>query len=149
MSLTLLRHAAPLAIHRLPPTPANVSACTSALLATPPAAFRSLTITAEEVSLILPAITPVPRAYEVDSISHDDTVSTTKTEAPWTAFQVAGTLDFSLIGILAQIVAPLKKAEISVFVVSTFDTDWVLVKKDNAARASEVWVHEGIAVEEA
>ncbi|KAJ3162745.1 hypothetical protein HDU86_003718 [Geranomyces michiganensis] len=146
--LTLLRHAEPLAIHRLPPTPANISACTTALLGAPPAAFRSLTVTPEEVSLILPTHTPAPRAYiDEHKIVTED--SSTKTEAPWAAFQVAGTLDFALVGILARLVAPLKQAGISVFVVSTFDTDWVLVNETNAARASEVWIADGIAVEDA
>ncbi len=52
-------------------------------------------------------------------------------EDGWRAFRVAGQLDFGLIGILAQIAGILADAGISVFCVSTFDTDYVLVKEQN------------------
>ncbi|MBA8826051.1 hypothetical protein FHX42_003417 [Saccharopolyspora lacisalsi] len=48
-------------------------------------------------------------------------------EGPFRALEVQGPLDFSLTGILASLLAPLAEAEISVFTLSTFDTDWVLV----------------------
>lgn len=49
-------------------------------------------------------------------------------EQPWRAFRIEGQLDFSLIGIIARISAILADNEIGIFVVSTFDTDYVLVK---------------------
>ncbi len=52
-------------------------------------------------------------------------------------FRVLGTLDFSLTGILARIANPLAEAKISIFAVSTFDTDYVLVKKDSLEAACE------------
>jgi hypothetical protein len=49
-------------------------------------------------------------------------------EPGWRCIKVAGTLDFALTGILASIAVPLADAKISIFVLSTFDTDYVLVK---------------------
>ena len=49
----------------------------------------------------------------------------------WRAFRVVGTLDFSLIGILSGITRILADNGIGVFVVSTFDTDYVLVKEQD------------------
>lgn len=48
-------------------------------------------------------------------------------EGPFRAFEVAGPLDFSLTGILASLAEPLARAEVSIFAISTFDTDYVLV----------------------
>jgi len=50
-----------------------------------------------------------------------------ETSGPWRAFRIAGTLDHSLTGILLALAAPLAAAEIPIFAVSTFDTDYVLV----------------------
>ena len=52
-----------------------------------------------------------------------------KREDGWRALRVEGTLAFSLVGVLAGITAALAAAKISVFCVSTFDTDYVLVKE--------------------
>ena len=62
---------------------------------------------------------------------------------PFTAFAVKGPLDFSLTGILATLLQPLADAEISVFTISTFDTDWILVPADDADRAAEEWRRRG------
>jgi hypothetical protein len=47
----------------------------------------------------------------------------------WRCLRVAGTIPFSVVGILASLTAPLAKAGITVFAVSTFDTDYLLVKQ--------------------
>jgi hypothetical protein len=65
---------------------------------------------------------------------------------PFTAFAVEGPLDFSLTGILAELLQPLAEAEISVFTISTFDTDWILVAVDDADRAAEEWRRRGHTV---
>jgi hypothetical protein len=65
---------------------------------------------------------------------------------PFTAFAVEGPLDFSLTGILAELLQPLADAEISVFTISTFDTDWILVAVDDADRAAEEWRRRGHTV---
>ena len=49
-------------------------------------------------------------------------------EDGWRAFKVLGPLDFSLTGILSAIAAPLAEAGISIFALSTYDTDYVLVR---------------------
>ena len=53
----------------------------------------------------------------------------------WRGFRVAGELDFSLIGILARISEVLAKAEIGIFVVSTFNTDYIFVREAEFERA--------------
>lgn len=61
-----------------------------------------------------------------------------KTEGGWRMMKVEGILDFSLTGILASITAPLAMSKISIFAVSTFDTDYVLVKEEDLVRSCEV-----------
>ena len=56
----------------------------------------------------------------------------------WKAFRIQGILDFSLIGILAKIAAVLADNGISIFAVSTYNTDYVLIKKENYQKALEV-----------
>jgi len=60
-------------------------------------------------------------------------------QRPFTAFEVEGPLDFALTGVLVQLLAPLAEADISVFTLSTYDTDWILVPRDAAERAAEAW----------
>jgi hypothetical protein len=62
---------------------------------------------------------------------------------PFTAFAVQGPLDFALTGVLATLLQPLADAEISVFTISTFDTDWVLVPINDAERAADEWRRSG------
>ncbi len=49
-------------------------------------------------------------------------------EAGWRALTVAGPLDFDLVGVIAGLTAPLARAGISVFILSNFDTDHLLVR---------------------
>ena len=49
-------------------------------------------------------------------------------QAGWRCLMVSGPLDFSLVGILSSILNPLTRAGVSVFAISTFDTDYVLVQ---------------------
>lgn len=60
---------------------------------------------------------------------------TLQREDGWRAFRIEGVLDFSLIGILAKISALLTEAEIGIFVVSTYRTDYLLVKKEQYEEA--------------
>lgn len=48
----------------------------------------------------------------------------------WRCLRVAGAIDFSAIGVLASLMAPLAQAGVSVFAVSTFDTDYLMVKEN-------------------
>ena len=65
---------------------------------------------------------------------------------PLTAFMVHGPLDPELTGVLAGLLVPLAEAEIPVFPLSTFDTDWILVKVSDAERAAEEWRRRGHTV---
>ena len=56
----------------------------------------------------------------------------------WKAFRIQGVLDFSLIGILAKIAAALADNGISIFAVYTYNTDYVLMKKENYQKALDV-----------
>ena len=56
----------------------------------------------------------------------------------WKGFRIQGILDFSLIGILSKIAEILAKNSISIFAISTYNTDYVLMKKENYQRALEV-----------
>ena len=53
----------------------------------------------------------------------------------WRAFRIRGTLDFSLIGILSRLSAVLAEQGIGIFAVSTYNTDYILVKRENLHRA--------------
>ena len=56
----------------------------------------------------------------------------------WKAFRIQGVLNFSLIGILAKIAAALADNGISIYAVSTYNTDYVLMKKENYQKALDV-----------
>lgn len=70
-------------------------------------------------------------------------------EDGWRCLKVVGPLDFALTGILAAIAAPLAAAKISIFAVSTFDTDYVMVKRECLGRAKTVLTDAGFAIADA
>ena len=88
----------------------------------------SITATARETSLVCARRSVPKKAQQA---------------GPFTAFAVEGPLDFSLTGILATLLQPLADAEISVFTISTFDTDWILVPFERADAATEEWRRRG------
>ncbi len=61
----------------------------------------------------------------------DDTMA----EWGWRCLKVAGPLDFALTGILATLTTPLAQAGISIFALSTYDTDYLLVKEISIVQA--------------
>lgn len=67
-------------------------------------------------------------------------------ESDWAGLAVAGPLDFTLTGIVSSLTAPLAEAGIPVFVISSFDTDYLLVKLDVLARAESVLSAAGFTV---
>lgn len=69
-----------------------------------------------------------------------------KREDGWRGFRIQGILDFSLIGILADISSLLAKNEIGIFVISTYNTDYILTKEENYQRALEVLSDEGYEI---
>lgn len=83
-------------------------------------AFVSLTRTADELSIVCP---------------EDRVPQNLKAERGWTCFKLEGPFAFSQTGVLASFINPLAERGISIFAVSTFDTDYVLVKEEFASRA--------------
>ena len=78
------------------------------------AAFYSVTRTPDELSVVCPEeIVP-------DGVTR---------EGGWRALRLEGTFDFEQVGVLASVAGPLAEARVSIFVLSTFDTDYVLVKE--------------------
>ena len=68
-------------------------------------------------------------------------------EDGWRAFRVAGQMDFGLTGVLAGLATVLAQASVSIFALSTFDTDYILVKKENLSKALEALASAGHEVE--
>jgi hypothetical protein len=59
-----------------------------------------------------------------------------RSEGGWTALKLLGPFPFDQVGVLSSFVSPLAEAGISIFAISTFDTDYVLVKSDGSTRPS-------------
>lgn len=92
------------------------------------ASFFSLTLTEDELSLVIDE-TLIQEGWTV--------------ERGWAALQVVGPLDFNLTGILASLAIPLAKAEIGIFAVSSYDTDTILLRQTDLARAINVLTNTG------
>lgn len=65
----------------------------------------------------------------------------------WRAFRIEGTLDFSLVGILSKLTTPLAEQSIGIFAISTYNTDYVLVKEENFARSLQILSDAGYQVD--
>lgn len=72
--------------------------------------------------------------------------NTTVRDDGWKAFRIEGVLDFSLIGILSKISALLAENNIGIFAVSTYNTDYILTKKENYDRALKVLADAGYVI---
>ena len=72
----------------------------------------------------------------------------TAREDGWRAMRITGTLDFSLIGVLAGISAVLAENGIGIFVLSTYDTDYILTKQKTYARALQLLTQAGYQIAE-
>jgi Uncharacterized conserved protein len=64
----------------------------------------------------------------------------------WRGFRIQGVLDFMLIGILSKLSGILAEHKIGIFAVSTYNTDYILVKEENFDRAMEALISEGYKV---
>jgi hypothetical protein len=80
----------------------------------------SVTLTADELSIVCPA------AIVPDGL---------RCESGWRALRIAGAMDLSSVGVLASVLNPLAEAGIGIFAVSTFDTDYVLVRGEQFTTA--------------
>ena len=90
--------------------------------------FYSITKTDEELSIVVEEGINIPS----ESIEYD-----------WRAIKIVGTLDFTLIGILSKISTILAQAGISIFAISTYNTDYILLKADKLLKASEILKQSG------
>jgi hypothetical protein len=93
----------------------------------------SITRTADELSVVC---------------SQDSVPDGIRYERDWRCLRVAGSMPFSIIGVVAGLTAALAEAGISVFVVSTFDTDYLLVKQKDLENALEVLRRRGCAIQQ-
>ncbi|ARD46355.1 ACT domain-containing protein [Colwellia sp. PAMC 21821] len=87
--------------------------------------------TYDEISIVL------PEHIEIDS---------EEAEHGWQAFEVVGPLDFTLTGIMSNISTVLANENISIFAISTFDTDYVLVKSDKFEAAKTALINHNYQV---
>jgi hypothetical protein len=92
------------------------------------AAFFAITRTSDELSIISPQAN-VPEDVQCSR--------------GWRALKVDGPLDFSVIGVVASLAAPLAAASIPIFVVSTYDTDYLLVAGEHFDQAVGVMAAAG------
>jgi hypothetical protein len=87
--------------------------------------FFSVTATAEELSIVC---------------SEKIAIKSDSTEPDWRCIKVVGPLEFSMTGVLARLSQALADANVSIFAISTFDTDYLLVKSDKLGEAIEALV---------
>ena len=122
LSLTLLSQT--FTLHRLNPA-ADIP---SGMLNSP---FFAIVRTDEELSILLP---------EMVEIQSD------RSDLGWSCFKVEGPLEFNQVGILAGLSGVLAEAQVSIFALSTFDTDYILVKREQAQAAFEALVSAGYSL---
>lgn len=72
--------------------------------------------------------------------------NTTEQDNGWKAFRIQGVLDFSLIGILSKLSTILAEADIGIFAISTFNTDYILTKAGNFDKVVKVLSNAGYSV---
>ena len=121
LPLHLMRHAEPVAFVRLPAGRTRTG--TGA-----PGRSSSITYTDSETSVVC-AFASVPKGARV--------------QGPLIAFEIAGPLDFSTVGVLSGLLEPLAKQGISILALSTYDTDWILIGAEHADEAMATWKRDG------
>ena len=78
--------------------------------------------------------------------TEDVPLNTTERDDGWRGFRIQGVLDFSMIGILSKLSGILADNRIGIFAVSTYNTDYILVKEENFERALEALASRGYTV---
>jgi uncharacterized protein len=91
--------------------------------------FTSVTRTADEVSIVCP---------------QENVPDGVRAEHPWVCFKIMGPFPFSETGILASFVQPLADRKIPVFAIATYDTDYVLVKREAAKASFDALMESGL-----
>lgn len=84
--------------------------------------------------------------YSLVCITEDTPINTIERDDGWRGFRIQGVLDFSLIGILSKLAGILADNQISIFAVSTFNTDYLLVKEKNFDKALTVLASAGYSI---
>lgn len=88
----------------------------------------SITRTEKELTIVCPQGV-VPAGNECDK--------------NWRCFRIEGSFDFNQIGVISSLATPLAEGGISIFVVSTYDTDYILVKEEKVGHAITVLTNDG------
>ena len=78
--------------------------------------------------------------------TEDTPAHTTERDDGWNGFRIEGVLEFSMIGILSKLSGILAEHKIGLFAVSTYNTDYILVKKENFEAALEALASEGYTI---
>ena len=78
--------------------------------------------------------------------TEDTPAETVEREDGWKGFRIRGVLDFSLVGILAKISGILAENRIGIFAVSTYNTDYILVKQENFEKALNILAETGYQI---
>ncbi len=84
--------------------------------------------------------------YSLVCITEDTPINTTERDDGWKGFRIQGVLNFSLIGILSKLSSILADNKIGIFAVSTFNTDYILVKEENFDKALNVLALAGYTI---
>ena len=84
--------------------------------------------------------------YSLVCITEDTPANTLKRDDGWKGFKIQGILDFSMIGVLSQLADILAENKIGIFAVSTFNTDYILVKEENFDRALKALASAGYEI---
>ena len=91
----------------------------------------------------------IGKTYEEISLvcrTEDTPLCATKREDGWRGFRIQGTLDFSLTGVLSELSGILAERKIGIFAISTYNTDYVLVKAENYDKAIEALNTSGLRI---
>ncbi len=115
-ALTLIAHDLRLSVCRLPPDSKVPNWAHSG-------AFTSITRTPDELSIVC----------DESAVLNEVTKTT-----GFRTFKLQGPFDFALTGILASVAGPLAEAGVAIFAISTYDTDWVLVREAQFGEAASV-----------
>ncbi|MEF2675276.1 MAG: ACT domain-containing protein [Eubacteriales bacterium] len=78
--------------------------------------------------------------------TEDTPQNTIERDDGWRGFRIQGILDFSLVGILSKLSSILAENQIGIFAVSTYNTDYILVKEENFERALEILAFKGYKI---
>ena len=79
-------------------------------------------------------------------LTEDVPANTLERDDGWMAFRIQGVLDFSLVGTLSEITGILAEDKIGIFAISTFNTDYILTKKEDYQKALDLLDAEGYKI---